>query len=146
MKVFYSCCRHEIPNGSFLSPQNASHQPVLRLTRRLKKKEWHTIIMFDPDAVGGNKIHWLVANIHNNIENTPSTLFDYLSPHPPQNSGYHRYILWILEHSSPLNISNDIKKIFKKTRFIGLFDLFVMIGMTSPRIIDTFFFLSAFQG
>jgi phosphatidylethanolamine-binding protein (PEBP) family uncharacterized protein len=48
--------------------------------------------MSDPNAVGGNRIHWLVVNIKGNDLLIGTSLFMYVGPNPPINTGIHHYI------------------------------------------------------
>lgn len=81
--------------------------------------------MFDPEAVGGNKIHWLITNIkHNNIL-TGNTIIEYKGPLPPKGTGPHHYVFVLFEQTKFIYITNlkfnsrfvELNKLFKKLGF-----------------------------
>jgi phosphatidylethanolamine-binding protein (PEBP) family uncharacterized protein len=47
--------------------------------------------MYDPDAIHGNRFHWIVINIVNDIKNG-NDLLPYSGAAPPPKSGTHHYI------------------------------------------------------
>ena len=59
--------------------------------------------MYDPDAVNGTHVHWLVTNISENINNG-KILLPYQGPAPPAKTGKHRYIFELYEQSEMLNV------------------------------------------
>lgn len=122
---------HELVVGSFISPVVARHRPCLEITP-MRRGVWCTIIMFDPDAVGGNKLHWLVANIRD--REPGMTVLPYAPPNPP--SGVHRYIIGVFEHNQPISPPR------LSDRFITMPDLLRLLG--DPAIVDAFFFLSGY--
>lgn len=63
----------------------------------------YSLIMYDPDAPGGNFTHWLVVNIQGNRLVTGNTLLDYYAPQPP--TGAHRYIIKIVEQRTRLALT-----------------------------------------
>jgi len=91
------------------------------------------MVMFDPDAVGGNKIHWLIVNMSRGGD-SGRTLLPYVPPHPPPGSGVHRYIFWIIEQDHRIvhhpRLSN---------RFIEIPILFSILGAT--KVVESFFFV-----
>lgn len=125
MRVMYD--GREVREGSCLHPGDAV--PCVEFETRT----YCSMVMFDPDAVGGSKIHWLVLNIGRVGDGT--TVLSYVPPNPPRGSGLHRYVFWILEHDHripPPRLSD---------RFIGIPTLLSLIGVPM-RIVDTFFFVA----
>ena len=68
----------------------------------------YLLIMYDPDAVNGTYIHWLVSNIVLNDINKGTTLLDYKGPAPPPRTGKHRYIfeLYLKGNDADITILN----------------------------------------
>ena len=53
--------------------------------------------MYDPNALKGTYIHWIVSNIKNNNVNEGTYLITYKGPAPPPRTGKHRYIFELYE-------------------------------------------------
>jgi len=53
--------------------------------------------MYDPDAVFGTHIHWMISNIKNRDINSGVELIPYKGPAPPPKTGKHRYIIELYE-------------------------------------------------
>jgi phosphatidylethanolamine-binding protein (PEBP) family uncharacterized protein len=120
MEIIYPSTRL-YKNNLFLSIEESSVEPVINLDYNPKK--FYTLLMFDPDAVGGNKIHWLIVNIINNDISTGNTIINYKGPNPPKDSGTHHYVFSLFRQHKfiePTNIVLD-------SRFIGLDKLFKML-------------------
>ena len=90
MKVLYN--NSEIKNGAFLTPLETRFEPMVEY--RANPGTLYTLIMHDPDAVGGNLLHWVTVNIHGNKSDK---LLQYKGPAPPKGTGTHRYILLLYE-------------------------------------------------
>jgi hypothetical protein len=100
LEVYYN--NKILINNEFLKPSKTQTKPIVKIPNSNK---YLTLIMYDPDALGGTHIHWLVVNIKNsNIENG-LTLLDYKGPAPPPNTGKHRYIFKVYEQMDVLNLS-----------------------------------------
>jgi len=125
------------------------HQPIssrlLRSTRtppdvswtHIKKNQYYTLIMHDPDAVGGNKIHWLVYNLpHQGIEWLP-----YAPPNPPPRTGTHRYIFWLVVQ--PQRIVNHHRLPMLPQRFMSIDDALHDIGIFPKKVCDSRSFVFA---
>ena len=132
MKVFF---QHQVHNGESLSLSSTRHQPCLIL-QKLDCSKWYSLVFFDPDAVGGNKIHWLVVNIQTQTMHG-KTVFPYVPPHPPTNSGRHHYIFWICKHAEPIHIGHNALA----NRFVDILMVMKRLGLTCKDIVDTFFFV-----
>jgi phosphatidylethanolamine-binding protein (PEBP) family uncharacterized protein len=96
MKVLYN--NSEIKNGAFLTPLETRLEPKVKY--RVKPNTLYTLIMHDPDAVGGNLLHWVTVNIDGQ---TGDKLLQYKGPAPPKGSGTHRYILLLYEQGERIN-------------------------------------------
>ena len=108
-------------NNLFLSIEESSVEPVINLD--CESKSFYTLLMFDPEAVGGNKIHWLIVNITNNNIFTGNTIVNYKGPKPPKDSGKHHYVLSLFRQHKII----DPKNIVLDSRFIKLDKLFNML-------------------
>lgn len=101
MKILYN--NSEVKNGIFLTPSETITEP--NIDYNLKSNALYTLIMHDPDAVGGNLIHWLVVNIDGNNIHNGDILLEYKGPSPPKGSGIHRYIFLLYEQTNKVNAS-----------------------------------------
>jgi phosphatidylethanolamine-binding protein (PEBP) family uncharacterized protein len=99
MEVIYN--NKIIKNNYFLTPIETQKQPNIELN--LDKNKTYTLVMHDPDAVGGNMIHWTLTNIRDNNINNSQILIPYKGPAPPPKSGKHHYIFEIYEETKPNN-------------------------------------------
>lgn len=127
MRVIYD--GREVRDGSCIHPGDAL--PCVEFETRAGT--YSSMVMFDPDAVGGNKIHWLVVNIGSS---SGTTLLQYVPPNPPPGSGVHRYIFWILEHDHRI-----VRLPRLSDRFITMPMLLSLLGVVTT-IADTFFFVA----
>jgi phosphatidylethanolamine-binding protein (PEBP) family uncharacterized protein len=66
--------------------------------------------MYDPDAVGGTHVHWIVTNINNNDIKNGYNLLEYKGPAPPPKTGKHRYIFELYEQPNNENIPTSIQE------------------------------------
>jgi len=112
-------------NKLFLSIEESSVEPTIILNYGLKSL--YTLLMFDPDAVGGNKIHWLIVNITKNDIFTGNTIINYKGPKPPKDSGKHHYVFSLFRQHKII----DPKNIVLDSRFIGLDKLFSMLKINN---------------
>ena len=111
-------------NNLFLSIEESSVEPVINLD--CESKSFYTLLMFDPEAVGGNKIHWLIVNITKNNIFTGNTIVNYKGPKPPKDSGKHHYVLRLFRQHKLIDFINQ-KNIVLDSRFIELDKLFKML-------------------
>jgi len=88
MKIFYN--GKIIKNNEFIKVTETKTEPLVNLN--LDPNYYYTLIMYDPDAVGGTYIHWLKINITNNDINTGNIIISYKGPSPPPKTGIHHYI------------------------------------------------------
>lgn len=102
MKILYN--NSEIPKGAFLTPLQANVEPKVEYISN--SNALYTLIMYDPDAVVGNYLHWVAINIPGNNVSNGQTLLNYKGPAPPKGSGIHRYIFLIYEQDGRINTQN----------------------------------------
>ena len=93
MKILYN--NSELKNGVFLSPKETNAEPKIEYIA--KPNTLYALIMYDPDAVVGNWLHWVVVNIKGNNVKNGDELFRYTGPAPPKGSGIHKYIFLLYE-------------------------------------------------
>lgn len=120
-------------SGQFIKPQLVQNKPFVSL-KGLDNNKKYSLIMYDPDAVGGNHIHWIVINIKgNNFNNSYETLV-YSRPHPPRGSGFHNYIFSLYESNYDSN-----KKMNPNVRQINLNIILNKLNIESNPIYTTKF-------
>ena len=99
LEVYYN--NKKLVNNEFLKSSETQIKPKIKYNYNLNNL--YTLIMYDPDAVNGTNVHWLVTNIKNNIKNG-KILLPYQGPAPPANTGKHRYIFELYKQSEMLNV------------------------------------------
>ena len=100
-----------------LNKQITHVAPTIQINGR-KNNEYSFLIMSDPNAVGGNRIHWLVVNIvGNDILTGVTSLFMYVGPNPPINTGIHHYFFSLY----------GTKKKFSKEEIHKMDDMLVVV-------------------
>ena len=99
LEIYYN--NKKLVNNEFLKPSETQVKPKIEFDYNSNKL--YTLIMYDPDAVSGTHIHWLVANINKNIKDG-TILLSYKGPAPPLKSGKHRYIFKLYEQENMLNL------------------------------------------
>ena len=129
MEVFYN--NKLVNNNEFLKPSETQVEPKIKYD--FDSNNLYTLIMHDPDAVNGNRVHWLVTNINKNINNG-KTLLPYVGPAPPAKTGKHRYMFELYKQSEMLNVEPlgersisinslrnklDVSKYISKIQFIS---------------------------
>jgi len=115
MKLIYN--NKIIQNNEILTPNYTQKEPEIRIDTN--KNDLYSLVMYDPDAVNGTYIHWILVNIKNNNIKTGTIILPYKGPSPPPNTGKHRYIFEIFEQKEYLdkkqiernNSINSIKSI-----------------------------------
>lgn len=86
MQVFYN--GQEIKPNSYFEKQKAQGEP--KVTLREKVPQSTTLIMYDPDAVDGTYLHWIVQDYFN--LDKKKVILPYQGPAPPKGTGVHNYI------------------------------------------------------
>jgi phosphatidylethanolamine-binding protein (PEBP) family uncharacterized protein len=94
MNVFYG--KTKVLDGNYITKQQASTMPDINLD--LQPKKLYTLLLMDPDAVEGNKIHFLLLNY--SIHNQGNIILPYVGPNPPKGSGIHRYYFLLIQQKS----------------------------------------------
>jgi phosphatidylethanolamine-binding protein (PEBP) family uncharacterized protein len=102
MEIYYN--NKKILNDEFIKPSKTQIKPEIKFN--LNSAKYYTLIMYDPDAVVGTFVHWLVTNISKNNINNGKPIFPYKGPAPPPNTGKHRYIFELYEQNVMIN--NDL--------------------------------------
>jgi phosphatidylethanolamine-binding protein (PEBP) family uncharacterized protein len=100
MEVFYNS--KFVTNNVFLNPSETQIKPEVKYS--FENNKLYTLLMHDPDSVYGNRFHWIVTNIINDVKNGEDVLL-YTGPAPPPKTGTHRYIFELYEQSK----RNDVK-------------------------------------
>ena len=113
-----------IKNNDFLTPNETKEEPIIKYKYVPTKK--YILIMYDPDAVKGTYIHWLIINIKGDNISNGKTILQYNGPAPPHGSGEHRYIFEIYEQNNIPNIEN----INKEGRIISIDTLHLLTFQT----------------
>ena len=116
-------------NKLFLSIQDSCIEPTINLDYNPNK--FYTLLMFDPDAVGGNKIHWLIVNITNNDLFTGNTVINYKGPNPPKSSSKHHYVFILFRQYKFI----ETKNLVLKSRFIELDKLFNILRTNNNHFV-----------
>jgi phosphatidylethanolamine-binding protein (PEBP) family uncharacterized protein len=125
MKIKYPSTNRVLLHGAFISPYDAITQPSVRFNK--KKNTLYTLLMFDPDAVHGNRIHWLIIN-------SDIILFPYIGPNPPPGSGLHHYHFLLIAQDEPIATpSRPLKK-----RQISIKTLLKKLGLQGTIVDETY--------
>jgi phosphatidylethanolamine-binding protein (PEBP) family uncharacterized protein len=108
-----------IQNNSYKTKESTSMMPYIKLLGL----PLSTFIMYDPDAIQPQYIHYLVTNIPNGNISNGTTTFDYNGPTPPPGTGIHRYIFEQLEQKQPIDVSIDSRAQFDISAFKQKYNL-----------------------
>ena len=100
LEVFYN--NKKIKNDEFFLPLKL--QDVPNIIINCDPSKYYTLIMYDPDAVGGTFIHWAISNITENNIKIGNIIVPYKGPAPPPKSGKHRYIFILFKQGTNLKI------------------------------------------
>lgn len=90
-----------IVSGQHLTPIQTSKEPVVSLNG-LETNKMYTLIMYDPNSIFGNHIHWVVSDIKGNDFSSGKIIFPYGGPTPPKGSGIHNYTFSLYESDTPV--------------------------------------------
>jgi len=105
MKVLYN--GKLIKNNEFLKVFESQLEPEIKIN--VNPNGLYTLVLYDPDAVGGTYIHWVLTNIKNNDIKFGNIIIPYKGPAPPPKSGKHRYIFNLYKQDR-VNISEEINE------------------------------------
>jgi hypothetical protein len=105
MEVFYN--NKLLESGIFLKPSETQLAPKITFNEPKNDNKLYTLIMYDPDAVNGTYVHWLVTNISNREITNGNEVLKYMGPAPPPKTGRHHYIfeLYIQTEFTRLSIN-----------------------------------------
>jgi len=136
MNIIYN--KNKNVEGQFIKTLDSQTKPIVNLFG-LDNKKKYILIMYDPDAVGGNFIHWIVTQIPGNYFDKGYPILDYYNPHPPKGSGLHRYIfsLYLLDFNSDSNFN---LKMNNDERQIELNSILKKFTIKNQPIYSRFFF------
>jgi phosphatidylethanolamine-binding protein (PEBP) family uncharacterized protein len=129
MEVIYN--NKLIINNEFLKVSKTQNQPEIKIN--INNDKSYLLIMYDPDAVGGTHVHWILSDIKNNDANQGRDLIPYKGPAPPPKTGNHRYIFELYNQEIP--IIDEVKE-----RNISIENLRKKLNLTEP--INTVKFIS----
>ena len=121
-------------NGIYISPLRAFKPPKVTFTD-IKSDRYYTLLMFDPDAVGGNKIHWLIVNYKK--KESGNCIFSYVGPNPPKGTGTHHYYFLLIKQKRSVNV------IALQDRQMSILELFKILGLDDSTIKDRKCFTSS---
>jgi phosphatidylethanolamine-binding protein (PEBP) family uncharacterized protein len=130
MNILYNSLK--IKNREFLSISSTQIQPTIEFKSNANK--YYTLLMHDPNAVLGHRVHWLVVNIRGNDVQSGFPVFPYIGPAPPLHSGIHHYIFEIYSHDSGIHEDDIQQELSKKysDRYIPLKILKSMLHLKKP--------------
>jgi phosphatidylethanolamine-binding protein (PEBP) family uncharacterized protein len=93
MQVFYN--GQEIQSNSYLNKQKAQEEPKIKIGENVPESS--TLIMYDPKAVGGTYLHWIVQDYFSSSEKK-KIILPYQGPAPPKGTGVHDYIFSLFDN------------------------------------------------
>ena len=121
MEIIYN--NKPIKNNQFLKVNETQIKPEIKLN--VDREKTYTLIMYDPDAVMGTYIHWIVSNIKDNDIKKGTNILIYKGPAPPVKTGKHRYIFELYHQLS--SESDSIKE-----RNISIENLKKILNLDKP--------------
>jgi phosphatidylethanolamine-binding protein (PEBP) family uncharacterized protein len=101
LEVYYN--NKKIKNNEFITPIESQNKPIVKINSTLNNKIY-TLIMYDPDAVNGTHVHWLIININDNNISNGKIILSYKGPAPPPKTGKHRYIFELYEQNRMIDV------------------------------------------
>lgn len=120
-----------ILHGQFLQVSDTQKIPKIKLY--LNPQKIYCLIMYDPNAKYGNKIHWTIINITNNNIHSGKEIISYKSPAPSPNTGIHHYIFVLYEQTTFLKLKHFSQRFYK------LKDFLTILNIHTPRLYQTCF-------
>jgi len=131
MKILYG--KTIVQHGNYIPKQVASKPPDIILD--LNPKKLYTVLLIDPDAVGGNKIHFLLINY--SLKKLGKIIFPYIGPKPPKDSGVHRYYFLLIQQELLI-----IPNLNFPSRYISIKKIFNLLDIPNNQIIAQEYFTS----
>ena len=116
----------------FIRPSEAQIIPDVNIADLGYK--YYTVIMYDPDAVGGNYFHWAISNIKNGKLDEKKSILNYKGPNPPDDKIHH----YIFELYGSQNKFKLLKKEWTE-RHISLDEGKEMLDLKGMPIIQVLF-------
>jgi len=106
MEVYYN--NKLVNNNEFLKPSETQFKPQIKYP--FENNKLYTLLMRDPDSVYGNRFHWIVVNIFDDIKNGDD-LLSYTGPAPPPKTGTHHYIFELYEQDRTIDVNLEERNI-----------------------------------
>jgi phosphatidylethanolamine-binding protein (PEBP) family uncharacterized protein len=106
MEVYYN--NKLVNNNEFLKTSETQFKPKIKYS--FENNKLYTLLMYDPDSIHGNRFHWIVINIVNDIKNG-NDLLSYTGPAPPPKTGTHRYIFELYEQDISIDVNLEERNI-----------------------------------
>jgi phosphatidylethanolamine-binding protein (PEBP) family uncharacterized protein len=106
MEVYYN--NKLVNNNEFLKPSETLFKPEIKYS--FENNKLYTLLMHDPDSIHGNRFHWIVINIVNDIKNGEH-LLSYVGPAPPPKTGMHHYIFELYEQDGSIDMKLEERNI-----------------------------------
>ena len=123
-------------SNQLLTPKQTQNKPVVSLTR-LNTEKKYTLVMYDPNAVNGNFIHWIVTDIFNNNFNSGKELLKYKGPAPPKGTNVHNYIFSLYENKTQDDMFASLRgRLNENNRIINLNKLLNMLFVKGNPIYE----------
>jgi phosphatidylethanolamine-binding protein (PEBP) family uncharacterized protein len=137
MNVYYKS--NNPINGQMMSKESTQVQPKVSYSSMPNKL--YALIMHDPYAVtdSGNYLHWVVTNISGSNIESGTTLLPYYGPHPPSNSGTHKYIFLLIEQPGKIDVSLKNSR-GNEERTLSMKQLYERLTITKPKKIASKYF------
>lgn len=123
MDIIYN--NKSIKKHKFLKVNETQNKPEIKLNVDKLKK--YVLVIYDPDAVGGTHIHWVISDIKNNNIKLGKDIIEYKGPAPPPKSGKHRYIFELYEQK------NDNYRAIKN-RVMPIEKIRIMLNLDKPLL------------
>ncbi len=117
--------------GQLMNKNDCSIEPEISIA---DKSGLYTLVMRDPDAPGGNFLHWLVCNIKDGV--IDSSIVPYYGPNPPSSHSHlHHYIFELYKQNEMIDCSSykDIER--------SSFDVNGMVSKNGLKLVGSIFFV-----
>lgn len=123
-----------VQSGVFLDPAMTLKAPSIRATAFHEDTRHYTLMLVDPDMPSEETqsfktyVHWLVTDIPlsihaSSIPEGHAAVLDYVPPHPPRGTPYHRYTTLLFEHGSQTRITEANREPDSLAAFVAQHDL-----------------------
>lgn len=106
MEVYYN--NKLVNNNEFLKPSETQVEPQIKYS--FENNKLYTLLMRDPDSIYGNRYHWILVNIFDDIKNGHN-LLSYTGPTPPPKTGTHHYIFELYEQDRSIDANLEERNI-----------------------------------